>query len=70
MEESRERSYRTHIFMLPNIHGKPNGNNQEERNMRKKVKQDNSQNLGKEKLVSCELSTAAKTLDSEQQLTP
>jgi hypothetical protein len=31
--------------------------------MRKKVKQANSQNLGKEKLASCELSTTAKTLD-------
>jgi hypothetical protein len=62
MEESRERVDQTQIFLFPNIHGKPDGKNQEERKMRKKVKQANSQNLGKEKLASCKLSTAAKTL--------
>jgi hypothetical protein len=37
---------------LPNIYGKLDGNNQVEGNMRGKVKQTNSQNLGKEKLAS------------------
>jgi hypothetical protein len=54
--------------LFPNIHGKPDGKNQEERNMRKKFKQANSQNLGKEKLASCKLSTAAKTPDCNQPL--
>jgi hypothetical protein len=35
MEEFRERVDQTLIFMLPNIHGKPNGKNQEERKARK-----------------------------------
>jgi hypothetical protein len=56
--------------MFPNIHGKPDGKNQEERKMRKKVKQANSQNLGKTKLASCKLFTAAKTLDCQQHYPP
>jgi len=42
------------------MHGKPDEKNQVERKMREKVKHDNSQNLGKEKLASCKLSTSAK----------
>jgi hypothetical protein len=56
-----ERVDQTQIFLLPNIHGKPNGKNQAEGKMREKVKQANSQNLGKEKLASSKLST--KTLE-------
>jgi hypothetical protein len=52
--------------MFPNIHGKPDGKNQEKRNMRKKVKQAISQNIGQEKLSSCELFTTTKTLDYQQ----
>jgi hypothetical protein len=33
----RERVDQTQIFLFPNIHGKPDGKNQEERKMRKKV---------------------------------
>jgi len=61
MEESRERADQTQIFLLQNIHGKHDGEIQEKIKMRKKVKQINSQNPGKEKLASCKLSTAAKT---------
>jgi hypothetical protein len=38
--------------LLPNIHGKTNGNNKAEGKMRNKVKHVNSQNLEKEKLAS------------------
>jgi len=45
---------------FPNIHGRPDGKNQEEINMRRKFKQDNSHNLGKTKLSSRELFTIVK----------
>jgi hypothetical protein len=51
--------------LFPNIHGKPDGKNQAEGNMRKKVKQANSQNLGKEKLASCKLSPTANSPDCQ-----
>jgi hypothetical protein len=62
------RIQRKRLFMrprsscFPNIHGRPDGKNQEERNMRKKFKQANSHNLGKTKLSSCKLFTIAKKL--------
>jgi len=66
LEEFRKRVEWTQTFLFPNIYRKINGKNQAERKLRNKVKETNSQNLGKEKLASCKLSTAAKTLDCQQ----